>query len=151
MGAAAPKPYALLSPGGVSKAQEVWPLENYASLAKRLYDHGLDVLVIGSPDESAMARAIQRTPSRARDLTGGTDFAQVAVLGARADLAVGNNSGSTHLMAAAGAPTIALFSKAADPDLSGPRGYVAILTARQARDIPLQQVSETALVLARSA
>ena len=90
-------------------------------------------------------RAIGDTP------TGGTDFAQVAVLGARAALAVGNNSGATHLMAAAGAPTIALFSKAADPDVSGPRGYVAILTARQARDIPLQQVSETALVLARSA
>ncbi len=107
--------------------------------------------MIGSPDESAMARAIQRTTPRARDLTGGADFAQVAVLGARAALAVGNNSGATHLMAAAGAPTIALFSRAADPDISGPRGYVAILTARQVKDLPVQQVAETALVLARSA
>ena len=140
-----------MAPGGVSKAQDLWPLENYADLAKRLYDHGLDVLVIGSPDESAMARAIQRTTPRARDLTGGTDFAQVAVLGARAALAVGNNSGATHLMAAAGAPTIALFCKAADPDILGPRGYVTILTARQAKDIPVQQVAETAFVLTRSA
>ncbi len=150
-GATKPRPYALLAPGGVSKAQDLWPLENYAALARRLYDHGLDVLVIGSPDESAMARAIQRTTPRARDLTGGTDFAQVAVLGARAALAVGNNSGATHLMAAAGAPTIALFSKAADPDISGPRGYVAILTARQVKDLSVQQVAETAFVLARSA
>jgi ADP-heptose:LPS heptosyltransferase len=150
-GAVQPRPYALIAPGGVAKAQELWPLENYAALAKRLYDHGLDILVIGSPDESAMARAIQRTTPRARDLTGGTDFAQVAVLGARAALAIGNNSGAIHLMAAAGAPTLALFSKAADPDISGPRGYVAILTGRETRDISLQQVTETALVLARSA
>jgi ADP-heptose:LPS heptosyltransferase len=150
-GATKPKPYALIAPGGVSKSQELWPLDNYAALAKRLYDNGLDVLVIGSPDESAMARAIQRTTPRARDLTGGTDFAQVAVLGARAALAVGNNSGATHLMAAAGAPTVALFSKAADPDIVGPRGYVAILTARQAKDLTVQQVAETAFVLARSA
>jgi ADP-heptose:LPS heptosyltransferase len=141
----------LLAPGGVSKAQDVWPLENYAALAKRLYDHGMDVLVIGSPEESAMARTIQRTTPRARDLTGGADFTQVAALGARAALAVGNNSGATHLMAAAGAPTIALFSKAADPDIVGPRGYVAILSAQEARAISLQQVTETALVLSRSA
>lgn len=150
-GAVKPRPYALLAPGGVSKAHETWPLEHYAELSRRLYDKGLDILVIGSPDESAMARTIQRSTPRARDLTGGTDFAQVAVLGARAALAVGNNSGATHLMAASGAPTIALFSQAADPDLIGPRGYVAILTARQAREIPLQQVAETAFVLARSA
>ena len=150
-GAAAPKPYALLSPGGVTRSQERWPLENYAELARRLYEHGLDVLVIGTPDESAMARAIQRTTPRARDLTGGTDFAKIAALGARAALAVGNSSGAMHLIAAAGAPTIALFAGGADPEISGPRGYVAILTAKQAKDISLQQVTETALVMARSA
>ena len=150
-GAAAPKPYALLAPGGDGRAQEVWPIENYAELAKRLYDHGLDVMVIGSPEESAMARAIQRTTPRARDLTGRTEFAQIAVLGARAALAVGNNSGAMHLMAAAGAPTVALFAGGADAELSGPRGYVAILTAKEPRDISVQQVTETARVLARSA
>ncbi len=54
-------------------------------------------------------------------------------------------------MAAAGAPTIALFSRATDPDLSGPRGYVAILTATDLRDLPVQQVAETAKVLTHSA
>ncbi|HEY5413159.1 MAG TPA: glycosyltransferase family 9 protein, partial [Caulobacteraceae bacterium] len=146
-----PRPYALLAPGGVSKSQELWPIANYAELARQLYAHGLDVFVVGAPEESGMARAIQRTTPRARDLTGGTDFAQIAVLGARAALAVGNNSGPTHLMAAAGAPTVALFSKAADPDVSGPRGYVAVLTALQVKDISVQQVAETAKVLARSA
>lgn len=150
-GAAAPKPYALLAPGGDGRSQEFWPIENYAELAKRLYEHGLDVMVIGSPGESAMARAIQRTTPRARDLTGRTEFVQIAVLGARAALAVANNSGAMHLMAAAGAPTVALFAGGADAELSGPRGYVAILTAGEPRDISVQQVTETARVLARSA
>ena len=128
-----------------------WPIGNYAELARRLYEQGMDVLVIGSPEESAMARAIQRAAPRARDLTGGADFAKIAVLSARAALAVGNSSGVMHLMAAAGAPTLAFFAGGADPELSGPRGYVAILTARDATDISVQQAAETAMVLARSA
>ena len=108
-------------------------------------------MVVGGPEESALARTIQRTAGRARDLTGRTDFAQLAVLGARAALGVGNDSGATHLMAAAGAPTIALFSKASDPELSGPRGYVAILRSARLKDLPVTQVAQTALGMARSA
>ena len=150
-GAPAPKPYVLLAPGGVSNPREMWPTDNYAELARRLYDHGLDVVVIGTPEESAMARAIQRSVPRARDLTGRGDFAQTAMLAAKAALAVGNSSGAMHLMAAAGAPTVAIFAGGADPELSGPRGYVAILTAAEAADISVQQAAETAMVLARSA
>ncbi len=150
-GAEKPRPYALIAPGGVSRSQLRWPIDNYAELARRLYEQGMDVLVIGSPEESAMARAIQRAAPRARDLTGGADFAKIAVLSARAALAVGNSSGVMHLMAAAGAPTLAFFAAGADPELSGPRGYVAILTARDAADISVQQAAETAMVLARSA
>ncbi len=149
--AAKPRPYVLIAPGGASRAQDLWPVENYAALAGQLSELGFDILVVGTPEESGLARAIQRTARNARDLTGRTDFAQIAALGARAALAVGNNSGSTHLMAAAGAPTVALFSQAADPDLTGPRGYVAIIRAHQLKDLPVQQVAETARVLARSA
>lgn len=150
-GATKPRPYVLMAPGGSAKAREQWAIENYAELAGRLYERGFDILVIGGPEESGLARAIQRVARHARDLTGRTDFLQIAVLGARAALAIGNNSGPTHLMAAAGAPTIALFSKDADPDLSGPRGYVAIMRAKTLRDLSVQQVAETALVMARSA
>ena len=68
-------------------------------------------MIIGGPQESALARAIQRQTPRARDLTGHTDFARIAILGAKAVLAVGNDTGPLHLAAAAGAPTIVLFSK----------------------------------------
>jgi ADP-heptose:LPS heptosyltransferase len=149
-GQAKPKPYVVLAPGGSSKADRRWPIESYSELAGQLYGRGFDIVVVGGPEESAMARTIQRTASRARDLTGRTDFAQLAVLGARAALGVGNDSGATHLMAAAGAPTIALFSKASDPELSGPRGYVAILRAAQLKELSVGQVAQTAIGMARS-
>jgi ADP-heptose:LPS heptosyltransferase len=149
-GQAKPKPFVVMAPGGTSKAERRWPIEHYSELAGELYGRGFDIVVVGGPEESAMARTIQRTAGRARDLTGRTDFAQLAVLGARAALGVGNDSGATHLMAAAGAPTIALFSKASDPELSGPRGYVAILRAQKLKDLPVGQVAQTALGMARS-
>jgi ADP-heptose:LPS heptosyltransferase len=149
-GQARPKPFVVMAPGGTSKADRRWPIESYSELAGQLYGRGFDIVIVGGPEESAMARTIQRTAGRARDLTGRTDFAQLAILGARAALGVGNDSGATHLMAAAGAPTIALFSKASDPELSGPRGYVAILRAAQLKELPVQQVAQTALGMARS-
>jgi ADP-heptose:LPS heptosyltransferase len=150
-GQGAPKPVALLVPGGSSDPNKLWPVENYGLLAAHLRERGFDVVIIGSPEESALARAIQRFAPHARDLTGRTDLAQIAVWGARAKLAVGNDSGAIHLAAAAGAPTIALFSAASDPDLSGPRGYVAILTARSLKDLPVAQVAQAAATLAPGA
>ena len=149
-GAGRPRPYVLMAPGGSTRAEMTWPIENYAALAGRLAAMGFDVVVVGGPEESALARAIQRVARNARDLTGRTDFAQIAVLGARAALAVGNDSGATHLMAAAGAPTIALFSQASDAELAGPRGFVAILRSPVLKELTVQQVAETAQVMARS-
>jgi hypothetical protein len=54
-------------------------------------------------------------------------------------------------MAAAGAPTIALFSAASDPDISAPRGYVAILTAKSLKDLSVAQVAQAAATLAPNA
>ncbi len=150
-GASKPRPYVLIAPGGSAKPEKIWPVEHFADLAGRLAEEGFDIVIVGGPEESALARAIQRVARHARDLTGRTDFAQLAVLGARAALGVGNDSGPTHLMAAAGAPTIALFSKATDPDLAAPRGYVAILSSAKLTDLPVSQVLQTARVMARPA
>jgi ADP-heptose:LPS heptosyltransferase len=124
------RPYALLVPGGSAhRPEKRWPAEAFAQLARALKVAGVDVVIIGGPQESALARTIQRSLPTARDLTGRTDFAQIAALGAKAALAVGNDTGPLHLIAAAGAPTIALFSKASDPALCAPRGHVTILQA----------------------
>lgn len=94
-----------------------------------------------------MARHIQKAVGGARDLTGRTDFAQLAVLGAKAVLAVGNDTGPTHLLAAAGAPTIALFSDASDPELCGPRGHVAVIRSPDLKALPVSTVASAAMAL----
>jgi ADP-heptose:LPS heptosyltransferase len=148
VGASAPKPYVVLAPGGSSKPEKRWPIEQFAALASHFRGQGYDIVVIGGPDESALARSIQRTVGQARDLTGRTDFAQIAILGARAALAVGNASGPIQLIAASGAPTIALFSGANDPRLTAPRGFVTILQAENLKDLPVAQVAQAAGALA---
>jgi ADP-heptose:LPS heptosyltransferase len=138
-----PRPYVMFVPGGSShRLEKRWPVEKYSELARILYSRGFDIVIIGGPQEAALAHAIQRTTPRARDLTGRTDFARVAILGAKAALAIGNDTGPLHLAAAAGAPTIVLFSKASDPSLSAPRGRVATLQADDLGDLPVAQVAQ---------
>ncbi|MBS0362275.1 MAG: glycosyltransferase family 9 protein [Proteobacteria bacterium] len=144
-GAATNKPYALFVPGGSAhRPEKRWPVENYGELARILYARGLDIVVIGGPQETSLAQQIQRAAPRTRDLTGRTDFASIARLGARAALAVGNDTGPLHLAAAAGAPTVVLFSNASDPALSAPRGKVAVLQAAKLADLPVAKVAQAA-------
>jgi ADP-heptose:LPS heptosyltransferase len=148
-GANKPRPYVMFVPGGSAhRPEKRWPVEKYSELARILYGRGFDVVIIGGPQETDLAHAIQRSVPRARDLTGRTDFAMIARLGAKAALAIGNDTGPLHLAAAGGAPTIVLFSKASDPALSAPRGRVAILRAENLADLPVAQVAQAANSLA---
>jgi ADP-heptose:LPS heptosyltransferase len=132
-------------PGGSAhRMDKRWPVEKYSELARILYSRGFDVLVIGGVQETALAHEIQRAVPRARDLTGRTDFASIALMGRRAALAVGNDTGPLHLAAAAGAPTIVLFSKASNPALSAPRGRVAILRSDNLAELAVAQVAQAA-------
>jgi ADP-heptose:LPS heptosyltransferase len=147
-GGVKPKPYVMFVPGGSAhRPEKRWPVEKYGELARILYARGLDVVVIGGPQETALAQAIQRQVPRARDLTSRTDFARIAVLGAKAALAVGNDTGPLHLAAASGAPTVVLFSQASDPALSAPRGRVAVLRAPKLSELPVAKVAQAATSL----
>ncbi len=144
-----PRPVALLVPGSSAhRPEKRWPVAQYADLAVGLDAAGLDVVVVGGPQERPLAGAILRRAPGARDLTGRTDLAQIAALGARAAIAVGNDTGPLHLIAAAGAPTLALFSSASDPALCGPRGRVTVFKAPNLADLSVQVVLAAALALA---
>ena len=144
-GGVKPRPYVMFVPGGSAhRPEKRWPVEKYGELARILYSKGLDIVVIGGPQETPLAHAIQREVPRARDLTGRTDFVRIAILGAKAALAVGNDTGPLHLAAAAGAPTVVLFSSASDPALSAPRGKVAVLRAERLSDLPVATVAQRA-------
>jgi ADP-heptose:LPS heptosyltransferase len=147
-GGVKPRPYVMFVPGGSShRPEKRWPVENYAELARILYGRGFDIVIVGGMQETPLAHAIQRVTPRARDLTGRTDFVRVAVLGAKASLAIGNDTGPLHVVAAAGAPTLVLFSKASDPALSAPRGKVTILQSDSLSALPVAKVAQAASAL----
>ena len=143
-----PRPYVLFVPGGSAhRLDKRWPAERYGQLGKILAERGYDVVIIGGPQESALARQIQREVGQARDLTGRTDFAKVAVLGAKASLVVGNDTGPLHLAAATGSPTVVLFSSASDPELAAPRGHVTVLRSGNLGDLSVAAVLQAANAL----
>mgnify|MGYP001070535370 FL=1 len=147
-GGVRPRPYVLFVPGGSAhRLDKRWPAERYGQLGKILAERGYDVVIIGGPQESALARQIQREVGQARDLTGRTDFAKVAVLGAKAALVVGNDTGPLHLAAATGSPTVVLFSSASDPELAAPRGHVTVLRSGNLGDLSVAEVLQAANAL----
>jgi ADP-heptose:LPS heptosyltransferase len=145
-------PYALLVPGASpERPGKRWPVENYAALAARLAALGLDVGVVGGRGEADLAAAILAAAPAAKDLTGRTELLQLAGLGARASLAVGNDTGPMHLIAAAGAPSLALFSAESDPALCAPRGRkVEVLRAPRLNELAAETVERAAEALFRA-
>jgi ADP-heptose:LPS heptosyltransferase len=142
-------PYALLVPGGSAhRPEKRWPIERWALLAERLKAEGLTPVVLGGAQETELAQQIPAAVS----LAGRTDLLQLAGLGASAALAVGNDTGPTHVLASAGAPTLVLFSGASDPLLSSPRGRrVEVLRREQLSDLSVESVLATLEDLRRSA
>jgi ADP-heptose:LPS heptosyltransferase len=121
-----------------------WPAERFAELAAGA---GLPVAVVGGRAEAGIAAQILAAAPGALDLTGRTSFAELAALGRRADWAVGNDTGPTHLLAVAGCPTLALFGADSDPALCAPRGPAAAVL----RHIPLAALGVRAVQAALAA
>jgi lipopolysaccharide heptosyltransferase I len=119
--------FAVLNPGA-GWPTKLWPPEHFAALAAKLgSDFGLEVLVTWFGPEREMAEAIC-AGGEAR-LAPPTDLQELAELLRRAALYVGSDTGPTHIAAAVGAPTVALFG-AADAERNAPLGSrVAILSA----------------------
>jgi len=100
------RPIVALAPGAVSWSKR-WPSSAYAALARRLADNGLDVWVLGGPDEKPLAAEIVGNGS-GRDLTG-PDLRDAILALASASVAVSNDSGLLHVAAALGTPSIGIF------------------------------------------
>lgn len=103
---------------GSGSALKNWPAERFAAVAARLSARRRWLLIEG-PADAAVAEALAGAPGavRARELP-------ARVLGAllsQAGAYIGNDSGISHLAAAWGAPTLALFGPT-DPNVWAPLG-----------------------------
>jgi len=115
-------------------------------LATALCDLGYVPVVIGSNAERDLAAAIRVACPAAVDLAGSTDIEAVAALAQRAALTIGNDTGVTHLAAAAGCPIVVLFSRASDPAWCAPRSRtVRVLAVTDLNELEVGRVLAEAL------
>lgn len=137
-----PARFALLVPGGSAhRPGKRWPAAHYAALARHLLDRGLVPLLLGAEAEREEIAEIAAAAPGVRDLCGRTSLEAIAALGRRAELAVGNDTGPMHLIAAAGAPSLVLYSHESDPRKVSPRGpCVALLRRERLADLTLEAV-----------
>ncbi len=135
--------FVLLVPGGSAhRPAKRWPVAQYAALATRLAERGLQRVVIGSSAERDLAQAILEAAPGAMDLTGRTQILDLAALGRAARQAIGNDTGPMHLFAVAGTPSTVLFSAASDPAITAPRGKsVTILQRESLADLSVGEVA----------
>lgn len=99
-----------------------WNTPGWHALIEWLHGENLRVVITGGPgeDERAYVRELLAgVAAPVTDVCGRLRFAQTADLLRRAALYVGPDTATTHLAAACGAPTVALFGPT-DPRLWGP-------------------------------
>ena len=103
------KPYAVVHPVAMF-AYKSWTQDGWRRLIAWLRDRGLAVALSGGPseEERAYCAALAGDPDVV-DLSGKLSFAELSALIKRARLYVGPDTSVTHLAAACGTPTLALF------------------------------------------
>ncbi len=117
-----PGDFVLIFPGSGSPAKN-WRFENFVALANRL-SRKLPVLFIAGPAEAEFERRLRTIGF---PVLSELELPTVAAIAARACLFVGNDSGVSHLAAAAGAPGLVIFGPT-DPARWRPLGDVQVIS-----------------------
>jgi len=128
--------YLVVHPGGgrnpgMTLDAKRYPPDKLAALADALARH-LDaaVVVIGAPGDRALVEAVARALNAHHVALTDLTFGQIAALASESALYIGNDTGMTHLAAAAGAPTVALFGPT-DPRRYAPYGETVLTLWRE--------------------
>lgn len=111
---AEPKYDIIIHPGSGSSKKN-WPIENFVAVAKHLQDAGRRIAWVRGPAEE-----MTNYPANAQIIEP-ADLIDLAKCLAHANCFIGNDSGITHLAAATGCETIALFGPT-NPNIWAPIG-----------------------------
>lgn len=139
--------FILLIPGcSARNAYKRWP--HYAELAERLSAAGHTCVTAPGPDEVETCRAVPATMLMNRQADGATSplsIPQLAGLARKADYAIGNDTGPTHLCAFTGTPGVAIFGPFTPPSQVGIDRVWPIIETDDLNSLPAQRVLDHAL------
>jgi len=116
--AAVAPPYAVIHAAPMFRYKR-WTDEGWRALATALGARGLAVVATGAPDDRQALDALWTSRPDVRRLDGALSWPELAALIGGASVYVGPDTSVTHLAAATGVPTIALYGPT-DPRLWGP-------------------------------
>lgn len=119
---AAGQPIVAVHPGSGSEKKN-WPVGKFAGLGRWLVDERAAQLLVvqGEADERVTKALLELLAPRPVRLARGLKLVELAAVLQRCALFLGNDSGITHLAAAVGAPTVAMFGPLSPP-IWEPRG-----------------------------
>lgn len=127
-------PDIVIHPGSGSPRKN-WPFANFEELASRLEGMGRSVTWCLGPAEQEGAATAPWKRIPAQDILQTSSLVHLAGILANTSLYIGNDGGITHLAAAVGCPTLALFGPT-NPRVWAPRGErVRVLQGRPWPDV----------------
>ncbi|WP_054310519.1 lipopolysaccharide heptosyltransferase I [Mesorhizobium sp. 1M-11] len=132
---------------GTSREDKKWPVQEWIETARLLVAQGFTPVTTWSNDkERAVAEAIgQAVPATL--VVPKSPLSEVASLIGHSTLVIGADTGLTHLAAAFGLPTVAIFLTT-EPGLTGPQGqYASTLVAHGEQPVTPQAAVTEAMTL----
>ncbi|SVD87966.1 uncharacterized protein METZ01_LOCUS440820, partial [marine metagenome] len=115
-----PEKFVVFTPGAIYGPSKQWPVEHFRELGKQLHKaFGYTILLLGTIDDVESGTKIAHNNDWIHNYCGKTTLAQLLAILTKAQLLVGNDSGSMHLMAALQRPQIAVFGSTS-PTWTGP-------------------------------
>jgi heptosyltransferase-2 len=114
--------FCAMAPGAEFGAAKRWPTRHWIELCRKLSQFGVQTVLLGSKNDSAVTGSIASECPGVLDLAGRTGLADAVDILSAARMAVTNDSGLMHVAAGVGVPIVALYGSSAPgdtPPLSG--------------------------------
>jgi len=100
-----------INPGATNSSAKRWPAERFAGAADRLREReGFQTVILGTSGDKPVAHEVARLMrTSAVVLSGETSIAELKSVLACASLVISNDTGTSHVSAALGVPTVVVF------------------------------------------
>jgi heptosyltransferase I len=132
-------PFATLFVGSRWESKQWFPSQMSQCADQLRADYGLDVVLLGSGDDRALAdQAEALATSKVTNLAGRTMLREAIGIIQKSRIAIGPDTGLMHIAAALGIPVISLWGPTS-PQRSGPHGYGNLVLQGQAPCVPCQR------------